>query len=67
MDKQSFDELLAAARDATLEENLECVELEYQFLRQDRDDMNAVAERIAMRQQLIAQMEDIVDRKRAAE
>lgn len=67
MDKQSFDELLAAAQEATLEENLECVELEYQFLRQDRDDMNAVAERIAMRQQLIAQMEEIIDRKRAAE
>lgn len=67
MDKQSFDELLEAARDATLEENLECIELEYQFLDQDRDDMNAVAERITMRQQLIAYMEDIVDRKRAAE
>ena len=67
MNKQSFDELLAAARDATLEENLECIELEFQFLRQDRDDMNAIAERIGTREQLIANLEDIIDQKRAAE
>lgn len=67
MNRQSFDELLAAARTATLEENLECIELEFQFLHQDRDDIDEIAERISMRQQLIARMEDIIDQKRAAE
>lgn len=61
MDKQSFNELLAAARNGTLEENIECLKLEREFQNQDRDDLNALSVSMSWREQLIANMEDIIE------
>lgn len=61
MNKQSFDELLAAARNGTLEENIERLKLEREFQNQDRDDLNALSVSMPWREQLIANMEDIIE------
>lgn len=68
MDKQSFNELLAAARSASLEENRVCIEFERKWLQDDRGHVNELMGSISWREQLIANMEDIVAAKeRAAE
>lgn len=66
MDKDSYLRLVASAYGASADDLRQCLALERRFLEEDRQDANRIAVSMSFRQQLIAQMEDLLEKRERA-